>query len=143
MRVSMELKSPRRNRRGAAAVELAMVAPVLIALVMGQIETSRLGMVSQLLTTAAREGCRVAVVDGSTQADVQNRVTAVLTGSGIAVGTVTPTCPSPYVWNTAPMGTPITVSLSVPYSQVSWLGTPMFLTNAVVSTSATLSSENP
>lgn len=143
MRISRGTKASRRNRRGATAVELAMISPVLIALVMGQIETSRLGMVSQLLTTAAREGCRVAVIDGSTQADVQNRVTTFLAGSGIPVGTVTPTCPSPYTWETAPMGTPITVNLSVPYSQVSWLGTPIFLTHAVVSASATLSSENP
>ncbi len=143
MRISSESKTSCRDRRGATAVELAMISPVFIALVMGQIETSRLGMVCQLLTTAAREGCRVAVIDGSTPADVQNRVNAVLNGSGISVGTVTPTCPSPYTWESAPMGTPITVSLSVPYSQVSWLGTPIFLTNATVSASATLSSENP
>jgi Flp pilus assembly protein TadG len=122
---------------------LALVAPVFMALVMGQLETSRLGMVSQLLTTAAREGCRVAVLQGSTSDTVNNRITAVLTGSGISLSTVTPTCPSGYTWNTAPMGTPITVSLSVPYSQVSWLGTPFFLKNATVSASATLSSENP
>jgi Flp pilus assembly protein TadG len=122
---------------------MAIVAPVFVALILGQIETSRLGMVSQLLTTAAREGCRVAVVAGNTQTDVQTRVTAVLSGSGIPVGTVTPTCPSPYSWDTAPQGTPITVSLSVPYSSVSWLGTPFFLQNATVSASATLSSEHP
>jgi Flp pilus assembly protein TadG len=122
---------------------MAIIAPVFVALVMGQIETARLGMVSQLLTTAAREGCRVAVISGNTQDDVQNRVNAVLSGSGIPVGIVTPTCPSPYTWTSAPMGTPITVSLSVPYSQVSWLGTPFFLKNAVVNASATLSSENP
>jgi Flp pilus assembly protein TadG len=120
-----------------------MVVPVFVALVMGQIETSRLGMVSQLLTTAAREGCRVAVISGSTQDDVNNRITAVLAGSGISVSSVTPSAPSPYTWNTAPAGTPITVSLSVPYSQVSWLGTPYFLGGATVSASATLSSENP
>lgn len=132
-----------RPRRGTSAVEMALVAPVFVTLVLGQIETSRLGMVAQLLTTAAREGCRVAVVPGATESAVQNRVNAVLSGSGIPVGTVTPTCPSPYTWNTAPGGTPITVSLSVPYSQVSWLGTPVFLQNANVSTSATMSSENP
>ena len=112
-------------------------------LLMGVFESSRLGMVAQLMTTAAREGCRVAVLPGSTQSDVQTRITMVLSGAGITVGTVTPTCPSPYAWQTAPGGTPITVSLSVPYSQVSWLGTPYFLNGAVVSASATLSSENP
>ena len=133
----------RCRRSGTSAVEFALVAPLFVALIMGQLESSRLGMVAQLLTTAAREGCRVAVIPGNTQSTVQTRVNAVLSGMGISVGTVTPTCPSPYTWTTAPQGTPITVSLSVPYSQVSWLGTPFFLSNAVVSAAATLSSENP
>jgi Flp pilus assembly protein TadG len=134
----------RGGRSGATAVELAMVAPVFVALLVGELEASRLGMVSQLLTTAAREGCRVAVLGGSSASDVQSRVNAVLSGSGVSVGTVTPTCPSPYAWDTAPGGVAVTVSLSVPYSQVSWLGAPFFLSrNATISASATLSSERP
>ena len=120
----------KRNRRGASAVEMAFIAPVFLSLIMGTIESSRLGMVAQLLTTAAREGCRVAVVHGMTETDVQNRVNAVLSGSGISVGTVTPTCPSPYSWDSSPSGTAITVSLSVPYSQVSWLPTSFFFQGA-------------
>src|SRR4051795_2008796 len=100
------------RRSGAAAVEMAVVSPLLITLLLGQIEAARLGMVAQLLTTAAREGCRVAVISGSTQTDVQNRVNTVLNGSGISVGTVTP---SPSNWATAAGGTAITVSVSVPY----------------------------
>jgi Flp pilus assembly protein TadG len=129
--------------KGASAVEMAVVAPIFVALMMGQLESSRLGMVAQLLTTAAREACRVAVVPGHTQSDVQARVDAVLSGSGISVGSVTPTAPSGYSWDTAPQGTAITVSLSVPYSQVTWLGTPFFLNGATVAASATMSSENP
>jgi Flp pilus assembly protein TadG len=132
-----------RKRRGSSAVEMAFIAPVFLSLIMGTIESSRLGMVAQLLTTAAREGCRVAVVDGMTQTDVQNRVNAVLSGSGVSVGTVTPTCTGSYSWNSSPSGTPITVSLSVPYSQVSWLPTSFFFQGAVISSSATMSSERP
>jgi hypothetical protein len=121
---------------------MAIVAPIIVALLIGMLEASRLGMAAQLLTTAAREGCRVAVTPGATQTGVQNRINAVLSGSGISVGTITPTCPSPYTWNNAPDGTPITVSMSVPYSQVSWLGTPFFLTSAVINTQATMSSES-
>jgi Flp pilus assembly protein TadG len=121
---------------------MALVAPLFVTLLLGMIEASRLGMVAQLLTTAAREGCRVAVLEGSTQADVQNRIDTVLTGSGISVGTVTPTCASGS-WTSAPGGTAITVSLSVPYSHVSWLGTPYFLKNCTVASSATMSSERP
>jgi Flp pilus assembly protein TadG len=122
---------------------MALVAPVFVTLLLGMIEAAHLGMVAQLVTTAAREGCRVAVLDGMTQTDVQNRVDAVLSGSGISVGTVTPTCASPYTWTTAPSGTAITVSLSVPYSQVSLLKLSGFFNNATINASATMSSERP
>lgn len=136
-------EKPRNQRRGATAVEMALVAPVLITLLLGMFETARLGMVSQLLTTAAREGCRIAVLDGMTQTDVQNRVDAVLTGSGIPVGTVTPTSASNSDWTQATSGEPITVSLSVPYSQVSWLKATSFFPDVTISASATMSSERP
>jgi Flp pilus assembly protein TadG len=139
----MRVRTRPKARKGASAVEMAIIAPVFVALILGQIETARLGMVSQLITTAARDGCRVAVIPGATASDVQTRVNSVLAGSGISVGTVTPTCPSPYAWDSAPRGTPITLSLSVSYSSVSWLGTPFFLKNANVTAAATLSSENP
>jgi Flp pilus assembly protein TadG len=124
-------------------VELALVSPILITLLLGMIEGARLGMVTQLLTAAAREGCRVAVLDGMTQTDVQNRINAVLSGSNISVGTVTPTCTSPYTWTSAPSGTAITVSLSVSYSQVSWLKLAGFFNNSTINASATMSSERP
>jgi Flp pilus assembly protein TadG len=130
-----------RRPRGAGAVEMGVVAPLIVALIMGQLETSRLGMVAQLLTTAAREGCRVAVVTGATQDSVQARVNTVLSGSGISVGTVTPTCTGGYAWNAAPLGTPITVSLGVPFSQVSWLANPFFFANSNVTAAATMGSE--
>jgi Flp pilus assembly protein TadG len=122
---------------------MAVIAPVFLTLVLGIIEASRLGMVTQLLTTAAREGCRVAVINGMEQTDVQNRVTAVLSGSGISVGTVTPSCPSPYAWDSSPEGTPITISLNVPYDSVSWLPVPLFLKGTNITCSATMSSERP
>lgn len=133
-------KTGRRRAGGAAAVELAMVLPFVVTIVLGHIESARMGMVAQLLTTAAREGCRVAVLNGKTQADVQARVQAVLAGSGVPIGTVTPT---PEGWQNSSGGTAITVSLSVPFSQVSWLPTPLFLKGAKITASATMSSERP
>ncbi len=133
----MRLRRAGRRCRGTSAVEMALVAPLLIALIMGQLESSRLGMVAQLLTTAAREGCRVAVIRGHKQANVQTRVEAVLAGSGISVGTVTPTSG----WETAVTGTPITVSFDIPYSQVSWLPTPYYLKTAHIKVSATMNRE--
>lgn len=130
----------KRGRCGAAMAEMAVVTPLFVTLVLGQIETARLGMVAQLLTTAAREGCRVAVLNGSTASTVQTRVNAFLSGSGINVGTVTPT---PSNWATAAGGTAITVTLSVPYSSVSWFSPSHYLKDAKIQASATMSSERP
>ena len=148
--INCEVKNEAAHRTEKArrsAVEMAFIAPVFLSLTMGIIESSRLGMVAQMLTTAAREGCRVAVLNYSdanaaSQA-VNDRISRVLSGSGISVGTVTPTCTGSTSWDRAPSGTPITVSLSVPFSQVSWLPTPFFLNGAQVSCSATMSSERP
>jgi Flp pilus assembly protein TadG len=51
-----------RLERGAAAVEMAIVLPVLILLVGGIIDFGRAFMTQVILTNAAREGTRVAVV---------------------------------------------------------------------------------
>lgn len=138
----MQVKRRRPRRSAAALVELAAVLPLFVTLILGVLECSRVGMVNQLLTTAAREGCRVAVIAGSTQTDVQNRVNWFLTqsGSGISVGTVTP---SPSNWASASSGTAITVTLSVPFSQVSWLGTPYLFKTSTITASATMSCERP
>ena len=59
-------QSYRKKRRGAAAVEFAVVAPIFLLLVFGMIEYGRMVMVQQVLTNASREGARCAVLDGAT-----------------------------------------------------------------------------
>lgn len=115
-----------------------MVSPLFILIIFATIESARLGMATQLLNAAAREGCRVAVLSGKTQADVQTRVEQVLTGSGISVGTVTP---SPSTWQTASAGSAVTVSLSVSYAQISWLGDPFGLSPMNLEAAVTMSNE--
>jgi len=129
-----------RHCSGAVAVELAFVLPIFITLAFAQIESARLCQVVQLLTTAARQGARVAVIPGKAQADVQTAVNTVLSSAGITVGTVNPT---PTTWQTDPGGTLITVSISIPYSQVAWMSPSMFFGSTVLTGSATLSSERP
>lgn len=51
------------KRRGAVAVEFACVAPVLLAIVVGMIELTRVYEVQNVLETAAREGARFAALD--------------------------------------------------------------------------------
>lgn len=129
--------------RGAAIVEMAFVLPLFIALIFAQIESARLGMVSQMLTTAAREGCRVAVVNGNTNSDVTNRVNTILTSAGMSNVTMTQVPADCTTVHAGDSPNSITVTLSVPYSRVSWLPVPYFLTTATITASATLSSERP
>ena len=46
----------RQDRVGAAAVEFAIVAPLMFLLTMGMIEVGRMVMVKQLMVNASREG---------------------------------------------------------------------------------------
>lgn len=127
-------RSGRRNRRATAAVEFAVVAPVFLLLVFGMIEYGRMVMVQQVITNASREGARVAVLDGSTTASVTSAVTSYLTAGSItgASVTVNPDPPS-----NAQYGDPVTVTVSIPFSQVSWLPSPMYLGGTTL-TSATV-----
>ena len=52
-----------QNRRGVVAVEFAIVAPVLVAIVFGMIEMARAFEMQNLLEVAAREGARFASMD--------------------------------------------------------------------------------
>ncbi|MEO2015768.1 MAG: TadE/TadG family type IV pilus assembly protein [Fuerstiella sp.] len=65
----------KKKRRGAAMVEMAVCFPVFMLMLLGIIEFGRGLMVSQLLTSAAREGCRSAVMDGSTDTAVEAEIT--------------------------------------------------------------------
>src|SRR5262245_53560801 len=124
-------------RRGAAMVDAALVLPVFLLFVYGMIETSRLGLMAQLVTNAAREGCRVAVIDGKQQSDVDATVQAILTSGGI--GTYTSTITPGF--DTVELGKPVTLTISVKYSDVSWLAPPQFFGSTTMAATSTLNSE--
>lgn len=75
---SCPARGPATDRRGAATVETALVLPVFFMVMLGIVEVGRAFMVSQLLTNAAREGARVAIMTNSTNTDVSNTVTDIL-----------------------------------------------------------------
>ena len=134
-----------------AAVEMAFILPVFLTLVLGMIEASRVGMVAQLLNTAARDSCRYAAINGNNDINqVKARIDTVLNGSGVPVASLQAVDADPGTagafilpsnWTTAAGGTPIQVVLRVPFTQVSWLPTPRFLGGGKIVSSATFSSE--
>ncbi len=87
MRRRFKVMSVRRrwSARGAAVVEMAIVAPVLLTLVFGIIEFGWVFMAYQTITNAAREGARTAVLQGSLAdgSDVEARVHDYVSPAGL------------------------------------------------------------
>ncbi len=101
MRHSRRRSSSRR--RGVVSVEFALIAPVLVGIVLGTTEVSRLYDVQNQLSIAAREGARLASMDrtgmlsegettnGKVVQDIQNFLTANgLPGDDVTVFIVDP-----------------------------------------------------
>jgi Flp pilus assembly protein TadG len=113
-----------RPRRAAAAVELAVVLPVLLILTLGTIEVTRAVQVKNYLTDATRSACRLAIQPGTATAAVKANLKTTLANYGIADTLTTPTI----LVNgknvdvaTAVRDDAITVSVSVKISDVGWI----------------------
>jgi len=78
---------PRRRfwacERGAELVEFAFVFPTLLLVMLGIIDFGFLFQRYEVVTNAAREGARVAILPGYGNADVEARVNQYLTAAGL------------------------------------------------------------
>jgi Flp pilus assembly protein TadG len=128
----------RKKRLATAAVEFAVVAPVFLLMVFGMIEYGRMVMVYQVLTNASREGARAAVLDGATTSSVTASVNSYMTSAMITGQTVTV---SPNPPSNAEYGDPVTVTVSIPFNQVSWLPSPMYLGGKTLSSATVMRRE--
>ncbi len=78
--------------RGAAAVEFALLLPVLLLVIFGIVDFGRALNAQITLTQAAREGARLAALGQSSSA-VVSRAQAAATGLSPVTVTVSSTCP--------------------------------------------------
>ena len=62
------------HRTGSAIVEVAICFPVFMLILMGIVEFGRAMSVNQMLNSAARIGCRAAILDGSSNSSVASVV---------------------------------------------------------------------
>lgn len=119
------------SRRGTALVEMAVVLPVFLMVVWAIIEFGRGMMVANMVTNAAREGARLAVIDGNTNTNVQNSITTFLQQAiNVSPGDVTVTIsidaapgnPDPLnqISNAEPRDL-INILVSVPFDSVSYI----------------------
>ncbi len=76
-----------RDQRGAAAVEFALVTPLLLMLVMGILDFGWMIMKANLVNNAARDAARVASLAG-TYDEIDATLDAELTSAGIELADV-------------------------------------------------------
>ena len=68
-----------RSQRGAALLEMALTLPLLLLVCVGILEFGRAYQTWQVITNAAREGARIAVLPGMDDAAVRSRVQQYMT----------------------------------------------------------------
>jgi Flp pilus assembly protein TadG len=119
------------NRLAATTVELAIVLPLFMSVTLGIVEFGRAMMVTQIISSAAREGCRIGVIDGTTNEQVATVVknymqaAAKVNGSDVNVTiTVTPDIANKDPGNQLALsngGDLVTITVSVPMSKVQYI----------------------
>ncbi len=77
-----------RDSKGQSTVEFALVVPLLIVMVVAIVEFGRLWMTVNVLTSAAREGARIAAISAPDYWRVNNAAQNVLSASQINGATV-------------------------------------------------------
>jgi hypothetical protein len=80
-----------RSERGAELIEFALVLPLLLLIMVGLVDFGILFQRLEVVTNAAREGARMAVLPGYATADVNARIQAYLTAGGVATTSTNPT----------------------------------------------------
>ncbi len=121
-------------RHGTATVEFAVVATFLMTLTLGTIEITRAIQVKNVLSDAARSGCRLGSQPGYTSQQVTDNVNAVLTNNGITTTLATVTIlvnGSSKDISKASKGDQISVKVAVTIANISW-NTPLFFANSEV-----------
>jgi Flp pilus assembly protein TadG len=136
-----EISRPVRpeDRRGASAVEFAVVAPFLFLTLVGMIEVGRVMMIQHLLTASAREGAREAILLSATEDSVIDVVNRFIDGASLNLGDATIVVePAPEDTDT---GETIAITVSTPIVGVSNLARLWFEADYQLSATATMRKE--
>jgi Flp pilus assembly protein TadG len=78
-----------RSQKGAALLEAAITVPIILLISVGIFEFGRAYQTWQVLTNAAREGARVAVISGTTDVDIKSRVVTYMHNGALPDGAAT------------------------------------------------------
>jgi Flp pilus assembly protein TadG len=122
-----------RRRDGAHLVEFAVVVPVFFVFIFGLIEVGRGMLDSSLITNAARAGCRTGIIPNRTTQNVKDAVDNLLRAQGITgyITTVSVNGNSSTNVSSATTNDTITVAVSIPMANASWVPTLSFVTGTL------------
>ena len=79
----MNLRTRVRHARGAELVELALILPILLIIIAGIVDFGFMFQAFMVVNNAAREGARVRILPGYTNADATARVNNYMSASGL------------------------------------------------------------
>lgn len=115
----------RRQRRGATAVEFAVVLPIILTVFLGALETTNLNFLRNMSNDVAFQVAREAIVPGANVSSLETEAVSFLATIGI---------------NGASLSTSVTpenrlrVEVTIPVDQNSWGMLPMVVGTSVVET---------
>jgi Flp pilus assembly protein TadG len=126
--VKSMLKRLAKAEHGAELIEFALTFPILLLVVMGIVDFGLLFQQYEVLTNAAREGARVAVLPGYGTTDVQTRVNQYIQATNLTSANVTTSLATP---PPLPIGTGLcasvkTVTVTYPHQYVFLSGVAKF-----------------
>jgi Flp pilus assembly protein TadG len=117
---------------------MAITLPILFLVTLAAIEYGWMFLKAQEIANAARQGARVGATPDATAGDVTDAVGAVMASADLS-GYSTAISPGVGIDS----GETLTVTVSVPYAEVSLLGTPFIPTPESLSASTSMAKEGP
>lgn len=139
IRVFQKHRGPGKRRKGASAVELALVAPFVFLLLFGSFEFARVMAVKQALTNAARVSARKASLATTNDVEAAREmaydslcglISDPESNSNLTISI------TPATLNGLASGTEVTASVEILCQDVTWLP-PVFLSGANIQATAT------
>ena len=128
--------------RGAAAVEAALVMPILLLVTFGAMKYGWLFLRAQQITNAARYGARVAVRADASTDDVTTSIANLMTAAGMGDSGYNVTITQEGVaWDELQAGNAITVTVIVPGANIDIMDVSLFPDVGDIGASVTMAKE--
>lgn len=127
---------------GIALIELALALVILFPLLFGLIEYGWMFLNSQEIAAAARDGARIAATENGTNALVMAHIDQAMTQAGLAASGYSVVTIPANVASAVP-GTPVQVTVSVPYSGIALMNLPFVPTPTDLKGSTSMVKEGP